>query len=102
MTDQEYTELRTEVAEKLFLVDSGTPYLSFSDNAKYDKAADEIIDLINKRWQDWIEACGLEIKTKKRGLLNNDYLQTTRRYQDRIYDPFPDDPHRFSPLSKEK
>ena len=98
MTDQEYTKLRTEVAEKLFLVDSGTPYLSFPDNAKYDKAADEIIDLINKRWQDWIKACGLMLLPTEFGdvLVSGNILNLTR------YSPERDSPHRFSPLSKEK
>ena len=105
------TDLRTEVAEALFnqhvfeLAEMGQP-LPVKHQDYYLMRADQFIALINKRWADWIEACGLEMVKQFNqdqtdfcnGLVPTEDADWGNEYHDHI--PVSDDPNRFSPMSK--
>lgn len=110
MTNQEYTNLRTEVAEEIeyYALEIVVPITgkvtnSYEENAleiqrrNLNQFAGKIEALINKRWQDWIEACGLEINQSD----SRDFLADYPSWAN-TYFPNNDNLNRFSPLSKEK
>lgn len=99
------TDLRTEVAELFLahrqeLINTEFALPPFDDipvdPLSHEKYADKVLALINKRWVNWIEACGLQINN----FSTSDYLYDTRR--DFTYEPLIPDPNRFSPMSKER
>lgn len=102
MTEQENTDLRTEVAEIIWPIPSGTtaprPAEYIRQHHQHSlEQADEIIALINKRWQDWLKALGA--KVVQGNAVDWDSL-CVEGYVTKM--PSPYDPNRFSPLSKEK
>jgi hypothetical protein len=89
------TNLRTEVAEYLQKRDD-TMLINMPIEI-YLGRAEIIIALINKRWQDWLKLCGLEIADD---IANCSYLREGGTMGGECFYPVNDefdDPNRFCP-----
>ena len=80
------TDLRTEIAG----------IINTSSHKYNADCADEIIALINKRWQDWLTARGATVEMMYEPF-NCDALVVEKT----LYLPSEDDPNRYCPMSKE-